>query len=358
MEIHQFVATARPGDAITNAAFEYRALLRRVGPSEIVAQYCDAALGGEVLDVDAYRALRSARTGRNLLLYHSSIGAADLVRFLLGRRERLGVVFHNITPARFFEGWSPALERLCREGWDELARLLQRAVVAFAASAYNAAELAELGGPRPRVVAPVLDPGRLTGVAPDAEEAARLAARTGPHFLHVGQVLPHKRPDKLVQAFHLLVTHAHPDATLALIGSRHLTPFATAIDAQVAELNLDGCEVLGPVPDATLAAHLRRADAFVTASDHEGFCVPLLEAMAFDTPAVARAVAAVPETAGGAALLLPPEDGPELLAEAMALLAERPEVGAAFVRAGRDRLAEVTAQDPGRALLEALAEVV
>lgn len=357
-EIHQFVATARAGDAITNAAFEYRDLLRRVGPSEIVAQYSDPALDGEVLDVDAYRRLPSARTGRNLLLYHSSIGSRDLVEFLLGRPERLGVVYHNITPAHFFEGWSPVLQRLCEEGRDELRLVLRRSVVSFAASAFNAAELADMGGPPPRVLPPVLDPNRLAIVDPDPDVAAAVAARPGPHFVHVGQVLPHKRPDLLVQAFHLLVTHLHPDATLALIGSHHLAPFANAVATQVAELNLDGCELLGSVPDATLAAHLRGADAFVTASEHEGFCVPLLEAMAVGTPAVARAVAAVPETAGGAALLLPPDGGAELLAEAMALLAERPEVRAGLVRAGLDRVAEVGRAEPGRVLLEALAEVV
>jgi glycosyltransferase involved in cell wall biosynthesis len=356
MEIHQFVATARPGDAVTNLAFEYRALLRRIGPSEIVAEYCDPALDGEVLGVEAYR--RRPPSPANLVLYHASIGSRDLVELLLGRPERLGVVYHNITPARFFTGWSPVLERLCREGREELALLLRRSVVAIAASRFNAAELEELGGPAPHVVPPVLDPARLAGVASDPAVAAALAGRRGPHFVHVGQVMPHKRPEQLVQAFHLLVSHLHPDATLAIIGSRHLAPFVAAVERQVAELNLDGCEVLGSVPDAALAAHLRRADAFVTASEHEGFCVPLLEAMALDTPAVAKAVAAVPETAGGAALLLPPDAGPELLAEAMAVLAERPEVAAGFVHAGRERVRRVAAEDPGRGLLEALAEVV
>ena len=354
MEIHQFVATARPGDAVTNAALEYRALLRRIGPSEVVAQYCDPALADEVLDLEAYRSLPSARAGRNLVLYHSSIGARDLVAFLLGRRERVGVVYHNITPPHFFEGWSPVLERLCREGREELRLLLQRAVVSFAASAFNAAELAEMGVPSPVVLPPVVDLERLRSVEPDPT----VAVGPGPHFAWIGQLLPHKRPERLVQALHLLVTHAHPDATLALIGSTHLTPFVRAVEEQVAELNLHGCRVLGPVPDATMAAHLRAADAFVTASEHEGFCMPLLEAMALDTPAVAKAVAAVPETAGGAALLLPPDAGAELIAEAMALLAERPEVGASFVKAGRDRVAEVAATDPARVLLETLGAVL
>jgi glycosyltransferase involved in cell wall biosynthesis len=356
MEIHQVVATARPGDAVTNLALEYRELLRRIGPSEIVAEYRDPAIEHEVRDLDWYR--RRPSSPSDLVLYHASIGAAALVDLLLARRERIGVVYHNVTPAEWFKNWSPVLERLCREGREELALLLRRAVLAVAVSEFNAAELAGLGGPPPRVVPPVLDPARLARVEPDPAVAAALAARPGPHFVHVAQVLPHKRPEQLVQAFHLLVTHLHPTATLAIVGSTHLAPFVAAVERQVAELGLDGCALLGTVDDPTLAAHLRRADAFVTASEHEGFCVPLLEAMALDTPAVAKAVAAVPETAGGAALLLPPDAGPALLAEAMAMMAERPEVSAAFVRAGRERLAEVAAADPRAALLEALAEVV
>ncbi len=357
--VHQVVATARPGDAITNAALEHRSLLRRLGPSEIVAQYADATLSGEVLDVDAYRRLPSAGSPDTLLLYHSSIGARELVEFLLGRPERLGVVYHNITPAEFFSGVSATHERLCREGREELALLLARAVVVFADSAFNAADLEGMGGPAPIVVPPVVDPARLAAVEPDPGVTARLAARPGPHYVHVGQVMPHKRTDRLVEAYHLLVTHLHPDATLAIVGSHHLASYAGAVVEQVHELNLDGCELLGVVPDATLAAHLRRADAFVTASEHEGYCVPLLEAMALDTPAIARAYAAVPETAAGAALLLPPgADGPEMMAEAMAMLCERPEVAGRFVRAGRERVAEVAAADPGGALLKGLAGVV
>ena len=112
-------------------------------------------------------------------------------------------------------------------------------------------------------------------------------------------------------------------ARLLLVGQTRFAPYADAIASQVRELNLDQVHIVGPVSDERLAAMFRRAAAFVTVSEHEGFCVPLLEALAFDVPVVARACAAIPETLGGAGLLLPERVGPELVAEAIGRIVAR-----------------------------------
>jgi glycosyltransferase involved in cell wall biosynthesis len=100
--------------------------------------------------------------------------------------------------------------------------------------------------------------------------------------------------------------------------------------------------------DHEMAELYRRADVFVTASSHEGFCVPIVEAMAMSTPVVASAVGAIPETAGSGALLID-EQSAESYAEAMAFVLDD-DTSAELVLAGRERAAELSLDVSGAAL--------
>ena len=174
----------------------------------------------------------------------------------------------------------------------------------------------------------------------------------------MGQLLPHKRPDLLVKSMHVASTYLGVQARLLLVGQTRFAPYADAIASQVRELNLDQVHIVGPVSDERLAAMFRRAAAFVTVSEHEGFCVPLLEALALDVPVVARACAAIPETLGGAGLLLPERVGPELVAEAIGRIVRDNALRDDLVQRGRCRLAELTRIDASVEMLHAIAEVV
>ena len=209
-----------------------------------------------------------------------------------------------------------------------------------------------------RVSPLVVDAGALCSVEPDPGTAHHLATEVeGPVVLFVGQLLPHKRPDLLVQAYHVLVTYLDPEARLILVGPARLPRYRKAVQDLVHELSLPGAWVAGPVSRAALAAFYRRADAFVTASEHEGFCVPVLEAMAFGVPVAARAAGAVPETAGGAALVLPLDGGPMLLGEAMAAMLHDSAVKAGLVERGHDQLARFDPVRSTETFLRHLAEV-
>lgn len=337
MEIHQVIVTAAPGDAITNAALEIRSLLRRVGPSEIFARNRDVSLVDDVCSLQQYD--DSVRRSRdNVLIFHASIGEPLVLSFLLERPERVVLVYHNITPAEYFEPYDPVFARLLADGRDELTMLRDRALVALADSEYNARELEMLGYRDVRVSPLIIDVGALHGVEP-AALPRDLAERDGPLILFVGQLHPHKRPDLLVEAFHVLATYLLPGARLALVGPSRLGRYKHAIERLVAELNLTGAHILGPIPTEELVALYRAADMFVTMSEHEGFCVPLVEAMAFDTPAIGRARAAIPDTLGDAGLVLPPTDDPCLAAEAMRAVYEDADLARGIVERGRTRLA-------------------
>lgn len=357
MHIHQLVVSAVPGDAVTSSAFEFRDLLRRIGPSDIFALNIDPRLDREVLHLDAYPQ-SSPTSGTDVLIFHASIGSPDVFAFLSQRPERLVMMYHNISPASAFEPYEPGFARLLTLGRQELVALRSKVILALAPSAFNASELIELGYGDVRVSPLIIDIRRMRSLVGEAGDGEDVDAEAPPTFLFVGQLLPHKRPDFLLQAFHILTTHILTGCQLILAGPVRLKHYGEMLFQLKKELNLANVVITGAVSDLQLAQHYRSASVFVTASEHEGFCVPLLEAMAFDVPVLARACAAIPETVGDAGLLLPPEAGPALMAEAMATMAQDAAVRAACTSRGRDRLLAFDIDDARSIFLGHLLDVV
>ena len=353
--IHQILAAASPGDAITNVALEYREVLRRIGPSDVFARHIAPSSADEVRPLSEF-----GRDGSGgLLVYHASIGEPAVSSFLLSRPEPIVLVYHNITPAKYFDGIDDTFAELLVLGRLELESIRHRVTLAIADSHFNAAELHAIGYEDVRVIPPVVDPFRLVRIEPDKPTLTHIDTTfTTPMMLFVGQVLPHKRPDLLVKAMHVAATYFGVEAHLLLVGQNRFARYADAVSAQIRELNLANVHVVGPVEDARLAAMFRRAIAFVTVSEHEGFCVPVLEAMAFDVPVVARACAAIPETVGEGGLLLPSWAGAELVAEAIARVVDDADLRQELRSRGRERLAEFTEVDASVSMLAAICEVV
>jgi L-malate glycosyltransferase len=353
--IHQILVAASPGDAITNLAFGTRRLLRRVGPSEIYAHHIAPGLGAEVLPLSTYPARRAPGIP---MIFHASIGQPEVHRFLTTRAEPLVLVYHNVTPGSYFEPFDPGFAELLMLGRDEVELLRPRVVRAVADSRFNACELEAMGYRDVRVVPPVVDIRRLTRVEPRSSTLAHLATFGAPILLSVGQLMPHKRPDFLVEAMHVAETYLGLRGYLMLVGHQRLERYTRAVREQVQELSLSGVHFVGAVDDADLAAMYRSADTVVSASEHEGFCLPLLEAMTFEKPIVARACAAVPETVGEGAVLLPAYEGPVLFAEAIGEVLAKQATHDAVIAGGQRRLAELEHCPPDVALLQTLSELV
>jgi glycosyltransferase involved in cell wall biosynthesis len=359
VRIHQVLVSASPGDAITNSAFELRNLLRNVAESEVFARNIHPGIADEVIDLSKYFLMSSSRPRDDLLLYHASIGDPEVHGFVMDRPERLVLVYHNISPAEAFIPYEPGFAGLLEAGRHDLTLLKDRVTMALCDSAYNAAELVDLGYADVRVSPLIIDPASLHGVERDEGTTHHLTEIVkGPTALFVGQILPHKRPELLVQMFHALVTYLVPEANLILVGSPRLPRYATAVQQQIVELGLHKAWITGAVPPETLRSFYERADVFVTASDHEGFCVPLLEAMTFELPIVARGTSAVPETLGGAGLVLDPDDGPLVMAEACATLMTDSDERQRLVAMGLERLLDFDPDDARRQVLEHLATVL
>jgi glycosyltransferase involved in cell wall biosynthesis len=351
--IHQVLVAASPGDAITNMARSMQRLLRQVGPSEIFAQHIAPALLDDVQPLSRYRAHHS----RSILIFHASIGQPEVHQFLMERHEPIVLVYHNVTPPSYFERYDMVFAELLSLGRRDVDALRPRVAAAIAASEFNARELEAMGYRNVRVVPPAIDLRHLTLVEPRESTAHHLEMLGAPKLLCIAQLMPHKRPDFLVQTMHVAETYLGMRGFLLLVGPQRLERYARAIREQIQELNLVGVHLVGAVDDADLAAMLRAASVVVTASEHEGFCMPLVEAMTFDTPVIARACAAIPETVGDAGLLLPAPAGPTLFAEAITELLSNKPLQAELVARGRRRVADLESHPPDAAILETVLAV-
>jgi len=307
-----------------------------------------------VRPLDEYALLPSAGRGENILLLHQSIGLDELWGFLEARQERLIVRYHNVTPPEYFEAYDRDFARLLREGRDWLPELAQRAIGALADSAFNAGDLEAAGFERVLVEPVVVDVGALRRLKPRQPDPPLPA--DGPAILFVGRVAPNKAQHRLLAAFHVLKTYLQPEARLLLAGKPAQRTYYTRLRHFAAELALPDVRFSGEVSAAELVAYYRRADVFVCLSEHEGFCVPLLEAMAFDVPIVAWDTSAVGETAADAALLLS-EPSPTLVAEAVNAVIEDAALRKELVERGRRRLAELAPERAAQRLIEGIAQL-
>jgi len=301
LTIHQVVVGAGHGDAITNEALALRAELRRTGPSEVFAAHMDEVMSAHVLPLEQCRL-----SAQDLLVVHGSIGNQRFFDLLETCPARMVLRYHNITPAEFFRPWDGHMTELLESGRDAIAAMRERFDLVVADSHFNAGDLAGMGYHGVAVCPVIFDPARLSAGATDPDALPTLGIDPQrPMVLCVGRVSPNKAQVDAVTVFHVLKTYFDLDAQLVLCGSDSFVPYARAVRAAVSRLELDDVTITGLVPDATLAAMYRSASCLLSVSRHEGFCVPLVEAMAVGVPIVAIEGGAVGETLGDGGLRLP-----------------------------------------------------
>ena len=310
--IHQFIPTFAPRDAIGTHTLHVQRILRGMGVvSEIYAEGIVSGAGRRAHPYRRYARQRPTGSGdRTWLLYQLSTGSA-VAEFVQARPEPKLVNYHNVTTAELFAPWEPHVAVECREGRRQLRELAPAVELGIAVSAFNEGELKEAGYRR-TAVAPVLVDLDAGDLGPDPATAARLQrARDagGADWLFVGRVAPHKCQHDVLRAFAAYRRFYDPAARLHLVGGAGSHAYVTMLHRYVAALGLGEAVALpGSVPAEVLLAHFRTADVFVCLSEHEGFCVPVIEAMRLEVPVVAYAAAAVPETVAGAGVLLDAKD--------------------------------------------------
>jgi glycosyltransferase involved in cell wall biosynthesis len=302
--VHQVLATLGYGDAIGHEVLGIQRVLRRAGyESEIFVETADPRLEDYTID---YRELVGAVRPSDLLIHHFSIGSrASRTAYALP--GRMALVYHNITPPSYFIGVHKDLVKLCFHGRRELTAYINRCELALGDSEYNRQELSDLGFPRTAVLPVVPDFSHLDGF-PDR----RLAVEFDDEWINVmfvGRVIPNKKFEDVIRAFHAYRTRHNPRARLLLVGSYSgFEKYLAMLQSLVAKLGTPDVHFLGHVSNEELTALYDIADLFLCASEHEGFCVPIVEAFYKRVPVLAYAATAVPATMDGGGVLYDTKD--------------------------------------------------
>ena len=302
--VHQVLATLGYGDAIGHEVLGIQRVLREAGfESDIFVETADHRLDPLTRD---YRELVDASRADNLLLHHFSLGSkASRTAFALP--DRMALIYHNITPPEYFVGINRKLAGQCFRGRRELRAYADRCDLALGDSEFNRQDLEALGFPRTAVLPVVPDFSHL-----DLEANPFTAAQFDDEWtnvLFVGRVIPNKKIEDVIRFFGAYHTMCNPRSRLLIVGAQNsFERYFATLNQLVASLGLSHVHFAGHVTDEELVAYYEIADLFLCASEHEGFCVPLVEAFYKQVPVLAFAATAVPATMDGAGVLYERKD--------------------------------------------------
>jgi glycosyltransferase involved in cell wall biosynthesis len=275
----------------------------------------------------------------NALFYHYSTLSPEANQALAEFKGKKAIIYHNITPAYFYAPYSQFILDLLRAARANLGQLRDQVDMTLGVSAYNCADLAAAGYAHPRRLPLLLDFDSFAAQPPSAVTLERFDDGWK-NFLFIGRLAPHKRQEDVIRAFAWYNRFINRNSRLLLVGTAGLEQYLYHLREVVKSLDMEEHVVFaGHASLAELAAYYRVAHIFVSMSEHEGFCVPLVESMYHGLPIIAYAAAAVPETLGDAGVLINEKDYP-MIAEIAYLLIEDEALRNRIVRRQQERLAD------------------
>jgi glycosyltransferase involved in cell wall biosynthesis len=353
MIVNQWVPAAHRGDAIGDSARRVRDMLLAAGHgADLYALAMDEDLRGDVRPFTD----PAARSG-DITIFHFALPSPMTPAFAALRGRRV-LQYHNITPASFFAPYDAGLCRLAALGRQELGTLVGLTDLALGDSEFNRKELEALGFAPTGVMPIAVNTDRITN-GPPRPALEKILGDGLINILFVGRIVPNKKIEDHIRLAEIYKRYVDAYYRFIFVGRTDGVPrYFAQIQALVTQYqNLpDRFWFTGPVPDEDLAAFYRWADVYVSLSEHEGFCVPLLEAMAAEVPVLAYEAAAVPETLGGAGILFSPKDL-ELAAETMGMLVYDRQVRRSVIDGQRRRLQDFAADRLERRLHEMIRQV-
>jgi len=304
--IHQWLQAAHRNDAVGDNARVLRGLLRAQGhESEIFALTIDDDLEH---DIRPWHDAGARQGDATILHFTLPSPMTEAMRTLPGLRL---LQYHNVTPPHFFAPFDTAACRLTVLARQELAQLAGRVDLALGVSEFNREELEAVGFANTDVLPVAVNTDRLVQAAPVPSLSAILDDENFVNILFVGRIAPNKRIEDHIRLAEQYKRYIDAHYRFIFVGRYDGVPrYYATIRALILEYQMlpDRFWFTGAVTDDELAAFYRHAHAYVSLSEHEGFCAPLVEAMAMDVPVLAYAAAAVPETLGGAGMAFAPKD--------------------------------------------------
>ena len=335
----QLLAGYADGDAISQDARHIRARLRAQGIASDIFAPADR-IGQGVRD-DCRPLTDYAPSAADTVLYHAAIASPTTEAFLTTPARRLAR-YHNITPSAFFEGYDDDVTARLTHARSALHSVLSKAAAVFADSDYNAQELCALGLSQVQVMPLFFSPDDFR-VTPDPDMLNRFTAPLT-NILFVGRIAPNKCIEDLMLAF-AWYQRANPFSRLIIVGSEASCPrYALMLRMLAAQLELPNVCFTGFVSDAARAACYQLADVFVCTSRHEGYCLPLIEAMTYGVPVISRSAGGTPEALDGAGVMFDELD-PPALATLIGRVLNEPALHDAVMASQSQRLKALRARD-------------
>jgi glycosyltransferase involved in cell wall biosynthesis len=355
--VHQFLPALMPHDATGTHTLKLRDTLRQAGwRSEIFAEAIHDDLATEAYKHWMYP--QHAAEG-DVAVYQFTTSSA-VASYLAEHGLPVVLDFHNFTGPELFAGWEPDSVTRAARANDDLVLLAPQAILGLTRSSFSERTLRRAGCRRTAVL-PVLADYRRVTAALDQRVADELRSRKihgGADILFVGRVVPSKAQHELVKALWTYRRLYDPEARLYLVGGTSSYKYNKSVYDFTEDLGLLGAvRIAGEVSDAALAAYYAAADVFLSLSLHEGFGVPLVEAMTAGVPIVARRAGAVAQTVDDAALLLDAGD-PAYVAAALHRVCTDDALRSILAANGRRRAAELQGERVGQQFANAIGEVV
>ena len=352
MKIVQMMPSLLYGDAVGNDAVAILNALLGHGYESCI--YVDVPVSAldirlpleHVRHIDEYRDSRD-----NVILLHLATGSR--INTLVKKfKAKLVVIYHNITPARFWEPYSPQTAAVIREGLDEAIGLAKRAEHAIADSEFNKKDLIAMGYTCDIDVVPILLDIDSYGTRPTEKIVKSLKKGGFTNLLYTGRMAPNKKVEDCITAFYYYKKYINDKSRLILVVSRSTEDVYFRKLVKYAQLlDIEDVVFTGHVPFEDMLAYYKSADVYLSMSEHEGFCVPLVEAMYFSVPIVAYASCAVPETLGGCGILLEKKD-PMTVAEAINVAAADRKIRTEMIEAEKKRLEELSPARVEKSLMD------
>jgi len=321
IQVCQIMTALDVADAVSNITRENARLLQSMGESDVIySEHFHPEVASETRPLKTFSHEKNRAPIFHYWNYNTSLAALN------GVHTRKALHYHNITPPEFFKKDTPEYD-LAQQGYRQLEECAGIFDLLVGDSWYNMEQLrGYITKPTPAIALhPVIDV-EVMRKQPCNENLFRILRRDERcvHFLFVGRVARNKRQDRLLRFFDYYYRKINPNAHLWLVGNNTQDPVFTS------ELNhwrglaasCDAIHLVGKVSDEDLNAFFRAADVFLCASQHEGFCVPLIQAMSHDCLVMAYDAAAVPETMGDAGILLKKWDVPRIAELVNLLLAD------------------------------------
>ena len=331
MRIVQILPTLGYGDAIGNEVQAIDAYLKRKGvPTKIYARNIDTRINPRIVrTIDKY-----VDHENTLVIYHFSTGD-ELNSIIRSYKAKIILRYHNVTPPEFWEGYSIVNRSLSEAGLADIKALKDVPVMCLTDSDFNQNDLKSYGFTCEMHTIPILMDFEQLGKKVNTELPFK-DQKTNIAFF--GRIAPNKKQEDLITSFYYYKKYRNPSSRLILVGSyRKEDPYYQKLVKYIDELELSDVILTGHIPFETLLAYYHHADLLLCLSEHEGFCVPLVEAMYFKIPIIAYDCTAVGETLGTGGLLLK-DKKPQLVAEAMDYVLTHEDVKNYLIEAGTKQL--------------------